>query len=78
MLQIKNEYTSVCWCECVGGWVKEQHCSAFSLFESIQQLHNTPPLEWDSLTLKVFMHRDFYLMPMGIESLDYSYLIFTI
>ena len=67
MLQIKklNDFVFVCERECV--WVDESKNTTTlpPLSESIQQLHNTPPWEWDSLTVNLFTHHHFYLVPVG-------------
>lgn len=54
-------------CERESVWVGESKNTTTlpPLSESIQQLHNTPPWDWDSLTVNLFMHHHFYLVPVG-------------
>ena len=49
-------------------WVSQRIQLYLLSVGSIQQLCNTPPhpREWDSLTLNLFMHHHFHLIPVGV------------
>lgn len=82
MLQIKNEmrvWVCVCVREHVGGWVKEHHYSASSLWIHLAVTQYAPP--GTGLTHCEFVHASSFLSdPCGLfytDSQRWSYLIFT-